>query len=258
MDSPHDRPDTAFPPIGTAKQPDDPPADSVEAKLAASQSDLAATQKRIAELEARDQERTRTIDRLIQREPSSPAEPLPPQDSLPELPNITEDPKGYAEALQTRVANAVSSTLEEEGREADAKRQREDGVTNLWKSFAQRYPALAKDSLIVKAVANEEFGDMRAAGFNDPIGSAIKSPDSFLDKIAAKTRAAYEERNIPITEEPGTPNPSQPTQRTVGVGGGRSGNSPASVATPPNDGSTMPEGSFIKDLAKLQVESGFY
>lgn len=159
-----------------------------------------------------------------------------PQAAAPAVPEAPPDPVEKPQEFhawnQRRTEQLVQAATNDVRQEV----ARENAMNTLWSKFQSAHADLAKRSTIVQAVAAVEVQNMRAQGL-DPASEAIRDPDGFVEKIAARVRTELGQPAKPVKP------------RTGGVSGGSPG-------TPGKTRTTGKVTSLVDQLKQSKIDAG--
>lgn len=176
------------------------------------------------------------------------------------LPDPTEDPQGYAKAVEARAeANARALVENERNRDRSAQTQKER-TDQLFADFGKKYPDIAKHKGRLEYVAGEVVKKAIARGV-DGQKYIFQASDMFFDDVAKAYSEEFGEAPKKDTTPDGDSDPvsgdeNDETNRTGGIFGGlESGHAPSGKSKAPK---VEPVSGMVKELQDIQMKTGFY
>jgi hypothetical protein len=184
---------------------------------------------------------------------TSPVASTPAKDTLPDP---TEDPKGYAEAVRANAEREARAALEAERAKDRNEVSAKQRTAQMFEDFARKYPEIAKYKGRVEYIAGELVKKAIARGM-DGQKYVFGAQDMFFDDVA---KAYNDEFGVPakdtVTDGDDGKDDDPDEGRTGGIPGGlESGHTLSSGKKDPK-----PEGpsGMIKELQDIQLKTGFF
>lgn len=182
-------------------------------------------------------------------------EPKPPAGvDLKGLPDAYSHPEEHATELNKRINAAINANVDyatqKQARAAKAANDQASRADNLWDSFQQTYPDLAKQRSVVRVAAVEVAEDAKKRGV-DLDSYMYKTTDLFMADVAAKIKADFGRLYEPADDA--DPEPAPEPNRTGGLHGGGQ----QQRTKPTRDPDDEP-GDFAAELQDTQRNMGIF
>lgn len=204
----------------------------------ASESELEMLRQQIREAQERERQYHQTLNRFMSQAPASQQPQAESAESLYDYSDLP-DPVEKPEEFKKQLADRQRRIAEYQALQTTQHHQRQQAVGSLEAKFREKYPELAKRTILLGGATSAEVAALRAQGL-DPTSVAMNDSDGFLDRVAKRMR-----------DELGGPDDRRPSpSRTKGLGGGS-----FSKGNAPRKGNEKVVG-FADQLKKAQLDGG--
>ncbi len=174
--------------------------------------------------------------------PTLPAFPVVPK--VEELPDVMEDPEGYAKALERQITARIEARMTAANVKATAENQATSQYNELWTDFKNTHKEYAEDSRRVQYAANQVAESLKRQGMD---------VEKYMFTYRAKFMEDVTREMDSIFGKPGAqllPEPDADASRTGGMFGGGD-------SVPKPDVAIEPDNAFA-DIREWQEKTGFH
>ncbi len=206
--------------------------------------DVAKMQGQVDEL-SKQLEQLRETNMTLMMQPAKPTLPAFPIASKVEaLPDLMEDPDGYAKALEKQITSRIEARMTAANATAAVENQATTQYNELWADFKSTHKEYAEDSRKVQYAANQVAEGLKRQGL-DVEKYMFMYRTKFMDDVAREMHSIFGKPGALLV-----PDPEDAASRTGGMfGGGDSVPKPGVALEPDN---------AFADIREWQEKTGFH